>query len=565
MIFRLVIIIPSHERGKTGGVNPMKINQGNTVEIPLEKILSETDRKYGGEGDIESLARSIEEHGLINPIAVKEVEPGTGFEDGMFRVIAGRRRVAAARLLNLDTIEATVYAFEADEEAIALAENVNRQEMSPLDEAVTFKKLLDGGMPIGKIAQQYARSKAGIYKRIRLCNLTEDLKAMFRDGKINLSSAAIIASLPEEDQKKFFKKYGKKEGGEVSQYNVQQFIYTTQRCKLSCIADDECKVCKKRTDNTNPSLFDEDESSAGMDDVCLDSECYCKKWHAVIEAGINTVLEECEPPEDKIIFHWCVPKFWPPKTEKMTIGGKEYALLKSNDYYTTNDLKKKKDTAWEVRISGNEGITVHRVSLREQQSYQTPQKDMVKEYNLNVLEEYQSDSDLAKTTAEKLEEVVKSSWKFRKAVNNNVLDKVIYTATHLSTKYDTKKLNLAALYIGTEYLHHDDEDESEERLNQFCGITGYKTLSDIQESEAMNKVFTYLIINDLGTNDVLEINDVESEERFNRYCGGLFWQYSGFTSKEEYIAFYKDCMRTIIRIATTEPETEKTSEGENDE
>jgi len=159
-----------------------------TIKVPVGKIISSTDRKYGGEGKIETLAQSIEQHGLIHPLAVKE----SAEKKGCYRVIAGRRRYEAVKLLGWKNVEVTVYADDADDAAIALAENVNREDMHPLDEAETFKRLQDEGKTVEEIAKYYSRTVSGIYHRIRLTNLIDGIKMMFRDGKIKLSGAAYI-------------------------------------------------------------------------------------------------------------------------------------------------------------------------------------------------------------------------------------------------------------------------------------------------------------------------------------------------------------------------------------
>ena len=174
------------------------------VDVPIKNIESVTDRIHGGEGSIETLAQSIKVVGMIHPPAVKELPDNKGH----YRIIAGRRRFAAAKSLGWKKLEVIVHSEKADDEAIALAENVNREDMHPLDEAEKFKREVDSGKKVEEIAKYYARSISGIHQRIRLTLLIDGIKTMFRDGRINLSGAALIASLPEDDQEKFLKKYG---------------------------------------------------------------------------------------------------------------------------------------------------------------------------------------------------------------------------------------------------------------------------------------------------------------------------------------------------------------------
>ena len=135
----------------------MKKTEETFTGIPVGKIVSESNRKHGGMGNIEVLAESIKADGLINPPTV------VAGEDGTYRVIAGRRRVEAVRHLKWKEVQAHVIE-EADAdrlEAIGLAENVNRQETHPLDEAETFKKLLEKGVAAEDIAAYYDRTVMG--------------------------------------------------------------------------------------------------------------------------------------------------------------------------------------------------------------------------------------------------------------------------------------------------------------------------------------------------------------------------------------------------------------------
>jgi ParB family chromosome partitioning protein len=152
------------------------------IKAPMGKIEFTSDRTHGGEGNIETLAQSIKALGIIHPPAAKELADNKGH----YRIIAGRRRCAAAKLLGWKSIEIIVHPAKADEEAIALAENVNREEMHPLDEAERFRREMDSGKSAEEVARYYARSVSGIHQRVRLTNLVDGIKTMFRDGKMNL-------------------------------------------------------------------------------------------------------------------------------------------------------------------------------------------------------------------------------------------------------------------------------------------------------------------------------------------------------------------------------------------
>jgi ParB family chromosome partitioning protein len=299
------------------------------ISIPVGKIVSESNRKHGGMGNLDILAESIKTEGLISPPTVADCG------DGTYRIVAGRRRIAAVLQLKWNEVTARVI-DEADTdrlESIGLSENVNRQEMNPLDEAELFKKLLDKGTDIKDIAAYYDRSVSGIHHRVRLCGLHEEIKAMFREGRISLSGAALLASLPEGDQEKFSRKYGgdKKPGT----WDISGFIQQAQHCVIAWIADGQCEKCKHRTRNSEPGLFEE---FGGLEDVCFDQECYAGKWKKLIEGLI--AKEGVLPTENNIILDRGIPGFLPKRTETVTIGETEYKLF-SNQKHSWNKTSKK--------------------------------------------------------------------------------------------------------------------------------------------------------------------------------------------------------------------------------
>lgn len=513
-----------------------------TIKIPVGKILSGTDRKYGGEGDIETLARSIREHGLIHPLAVKE-NP----EDGTYRVIAGRRRYAAVKSLGWKTVEAAVYPEKADEAAVALAENVNRQDMHPLDEAETFKRQLDAGKPVEEIAGYYSRSAAGIYQRVRLVNLSNSLKMFFRDGKINLSGAVILAGLPEEDQDKFFNKYEKKEQ-EIRLWDVENFVHQVQHCTLTGVCDRECEECKKRTRNTDPSLFD-DEDDIGFSDVCFDGECYTKKWREALKKAIEKALETVKPPENKIILGRQVPKFIPRKTVKLTVGGVEYDIVRG-DYYTTREAKKKKDTAWEVGLAtdketGEFGVVVNRVSYADRASLYgrstSVPRDLSAEYGINVLSELTPGE--AHEAAKKVG-VKYDVWKFNREIRETICDKIIHDRAGAT---DPEK-NYAAVYFLDKFSGENSkgtavEFSDKENHALFKLTTGLGHIQDIPKDEAVQKLFHFLIVEKLSWSGLPSLEEIKN--KFENVENSLFWRYAEI-SREDYIELYKSAMREII-------------------
>jgi ParB/RepB/Spo0J family partition protein len=523
-----------------------------TIKIPVGKIVFSTDRKYGGEGNLETLAQSIDQHGLINPIAVKEINEKKGY----YRIIAGRRRYAAVKLLGRKNIDATVYEDKADEAAIALAENVNRDDMHPLDEAETFKRQLDEGKSVEEISKYYARPVSAIHHRIRLTNLIDGIKMMFRDGKINISGAALIASLPQGDQEKFLKKY---ENKLVSQYDISGFIHSVQKHPLEHIVDKKCEKCKSRTHNTLPGLF---EGFDSLQDVCFDSECYAKKWlnfigGCIAKQGIET--------ENNIILDRGVPDFVPNKSKTVSIGDIVYDLLPPNEYRWQETKKKSSSkTAWLVSkkwIGGKYSVEVTRVAY-EKSEQQTNSRtsyveDPVKEFMVDQVPDI-VEKEEQKTIAKKVKGKYKDKWRFNRAVKDIVLDTIVSKRI-----IEGSEENLAALYLADKFSVEDDDGKWHEIDPDYrqliTRIFGYiKSFSEIPKEPLIQKVFTLLIACGIQSHNLPDLDDDDFDEAEQ----SLFWKFAGMT-KEEYIALYKETLKELIAELDNTPAQED-SEGEID-
>jgi ParB/RepB/Spo0J family partition protein len=271
--------------------------------IELAGLRYSSNRDYGGEGDIQILAEDIKRNGLINPITVKAIREGA--DAGCYDVIAGRRRLQAVTKLGWKDIPCRV--LEGDEadraEEIAGSENINRMAMHPLDEALIFHKLIESGRPIQELVKQYDRSVSAIWQRIQLLGLSDDIKALFRKGNLSLHAAAMLKSLDEKGQRDFYENfkcnYYVEEGKEIPVHEVRRYLSGRLNNRLfGFIVGKKCETCQKRTFYTDKELFPELENS---DDSCLDSECYLKRWNALIAAKIKRCKKASPIHADSVI------------------------------------------------------------------------------------------------------------------------------------------------------------------------------------------------------------------------------------------------------------------------
>jgi ParB/RepB/Spo0J family partition protein len=525
------------------------------TDILVKDIVSESDRKNGGMGNIDILAQNIEQNGLINPPTVVEIG------NGKYKVIAGRRRIEAVRQLKWQEVQVKI-SEEKDEdhlEAIALSENVNRMEMNPLDEAEYFKKLLDAGTDIKDIAATYDRSISGIRHRVRLCDLHEQVKEMFREGKIKLSGAALLAGLPAKDQARFAKKYG--ERSSIGSWEISSFIHQAQHSVITLIADTQCEKCKNRTYNTEPGLF---EDFGSLEDVCFDQDCYTGKWKKLIE-NLIAKQEDVPQTERNIILDRDIPNFLPKKTETIHLGEVEYKLLAhQNHTWSKASEKEKKDIAWLVTGSSvspddSMNVTIQRVKYKifERPVYNSTPSDPVKEF---LIEHSDVAIEEQKATAKKLKAKYEYPWNFINKVESAVFDTIISERLKKETRG-----NLTAAYLEDIYL--DENQEFTQNFDQkiftaIFGPEGITRISDIPDEPLVRKLFLFLTATNFDTRDVPDIND--DEDQWAETEKSLFLKFAQVT-REEYIGMYREILSREIRAAVQEGTERKDEEDKKDE
>lgn len=166
--------------------------------IPLELIRPREGqpRKDFDEKTMEDLAKSIEEYGLLNPITVTKV--GSHYE-----ILAGERRYRASKLNGAKTIEAIVKSYEEkDVEVLSLIENVQREDLSAIEEATAYKNLIDSyGLTQDEIAKKMGKSRSYIANTIRLLKLNDEEKSALAEGSISSSQARSLLSLDDKEKR----------------------------------------------------------------------------------------------------------------------------------------------------------------------------------------------------------------------------------------------------------------------------------------------------------------------------------------------------------------------------
>ncbi len=144
--------------------------------------------------ELEALAQSIGEHGIIQPLTVRDL--GNGY----YQIIAGERRWRAARMAGLAEVPAVV--MEADDKQVlelALIENLQRQDLNPLEEALGYQSLMaDYGLTQEEAAARVGKSRSAVANALRLLHLPEEVLEKVRNGSLSAGHARAVLQLKSE-------------------------------------------------------------------------------------------------------------------------------------------------------------------------------------------------------------------------------------------------------------------------------------------------------------------------------------------------------------------------------
>ncbi|MDO5037540.1 MAG: ParB/RepB/Spo0J family partition protein [Tissierellia bacterium] len=172
-------------------------NQDRGQDLPLEdiKINPLQPRKHFDPESLEELAGSIKEVGVLQPLIVRK-------KKNSYLLVAGERRLRAAKLAGLDQVPVIVTDLD-DKEAdkIALIENIQREDLDPLEEAQAYEGLKSAyGYTQEEMARALGKSRPYIANRLRLLNLAEPVKDLLREKKISVSHAKALLAIGDPNQ-----------------------------------------------------------------------------------------------------------------------------------------------------------------------------------------------------------------------------------------------------------------------------------------------------------------------------------------------------------------------------
>ena len=180
----------------------MKTEQ-TVMQIPIEDIIPNRfqPRLAFDEEGLKELSESIKQHGIIQPLVLRRL--GNKYE-----IIAGERRFKAATMAGLKTVPAIISDIDDNQSAeIALVENIQRRNLTPIEEAKSYKNLLDRGyMTQEQLAEKMGVSQSSIANKLRLLNLSPEVQDALLQEKISERHARSLLALPKEQQGEWLQK-----------------------------------------------------------------------------------------------------------------------------------------------------------------------------------------------------------------------------------------------------------------------------------------------------------------------------------------------------------------------
>lgn len=188
-------------KNKDDIVGYIEEDRNSSVEsIQIERIVPNRyqPRQVFDSSKITELAESIDEHGLLQPIVVRPIE------ENMYEIIAGERRFRALQSLHKSQADVIIRHMNDEETAVvALIENIQRENLSAVEEAEAYKKLLEiGDTTQSELAKSLGKSQSFIANKLRLLKLAPKVISRLREGKITERHARAVLSLKEDDQEK---------------------------------------------------------------------------------------------------------------------------------------------------------------------------------------------------------------------------------------------------------------------------------------------------------------------------------------------------------------------------
>jgi len=245
-----------------GSLIPNKTNQPNTTSLDSNTDNAEIDvsdkvlkidvnsikvnpmqpRQRFADRELDELVESIKEYGVIQPLIVSQQEDG-------FELIAGERRLRASKQAGLEKVPVIVRSADAQEKLeVALIENIQRENLNPIDLAEAYKKLIeDFSLTQEQVAKKVSKARPSVANTMRLLNLPEEVKLAIIEGKLTEGHAKFIVGLEsEEKQMSLFRKILRNNMSVVDTNKAVRIMGGTKKAKIKINYEDKDKEFRLR-------------------------------------------------------------------------------------------------------------------------------------------------------------------------------------------------------------------------------------------------------------------------------------------------------------------------------
>jgi ParB family chromosome partitioning protein len=277
--------------GKSNSVKSVETNKG-IVSVALSKVVTSNfnPRKYFKESELQELADSIWQVGVLQPVLVRP-------KGKKYEIVCGERRYRASVLAKLETIPAIVRELSDDEALeVAITENLIRVDVTPIEEATAYKRLADTGRyDVNSLAVRFGKSETYIRNRMRLNELTDELLNLVGENTISVSVALELCKYSRETQMVIYEKH--LQNNPNSLYNdwrnltSKEFIkrlenkYCTDLSRYS-FDKSECSGCPF---NTNCYTLFPEENKEGK---CLNFNCLTERNKLFLVETCKNIIAE---------------------------------------------------------------------------------------------------------------------------------------------------------------------------------------------------------------------------------------------------------------------------------
>lgn len=323
------------------------------LPVSLIQTSPRNPRKTFDEEKLKELAQNIEEQGLLQPITVRVIKEGDSVIDedtgevinteSQYEIVCGERRFRAWNMLakksdKYNEIPCIVREM-TDEQAFdaMITENLQRQDVDPVEEAIAFSLLLENGNSVDDIALRFGKSTRFVQDRVKLKGLIPELIEMLREDLIPISGAMLLAKLDVDVQKEFYNEEVNGEDG-VTLSDIKDYIDD-----LFCVIDKaqffsednfsdsipSCSGCINNTAN-HGCLFYE---MKGKEQKCINRECFSRKQQEYVKYRVMKEAENLVKKGEPLTFGKSViviepPLSWDSESEKQR---KEDTIKMYND------------------------------------------------------------------------------------------------------------------------------------------------------------------------------------------------------------------------------------------